>query len=231
MSRVQLALNVSDLDEAVDFYSKLFGAEPAKRRPGYANFAIADPPLKLVLIEDADARGHGVAGALNHLGVEVATTAEVAAATGRLAPQRAGDRGRGADHLLLRRPGQGLGERPRRRPVGDLHRAGRRPGRVRAGRRWDLLHPRGRREPGVRGAGRPPRPAAEPRRPSRELTSPCGTPSCGAGCWPSSWAARFLAAIVIGSGIAAQTALARATSASSSSRTPRPPPPDSSPSS
>ena len=52
MSRVQLALNVCDIDEAVEFYSKLFGTEPAKRRPGYANFAIADPPLKLVLIED-----------------------------------------------------------------------------------------------------------------------------------------------------------------------------------
>ena len=84
MSRVQLALNVSDLDEAVAFYSKLFGAEPAKRRPGYANFAIADPPLKLVLMETEDARGSGVAGALNHLGVEVATTDEVAAASGRL---------------------------------------------------------------------------------------------------------------------------------------------------
>ena len=71
MSRVQLALNVSDLDAAVDFYSKLFGSPPAKVRPGYANFAIADPPLKLVLIEHADARGSGVAGALNHLGVEV----------------------------------------------------------------------------------------------------------------------------------------------------------------
>ena len=81
MSRVQLALNVSDLDEAVDFYSKLFGTEPAKRRPGYANFAIADPPLKLVLMEAADARGHGSAGALNHLGVEVETTDEVAAAS------------------------------------------------------------------------------------------------------------------------------------------------------
>ena len=52
MSRVQLALNVSDIEEAVEFYSKLFGVEPAKRRPGYANFAIADPPLKLVLLED-----------------------------------------------------------------------------------------------------------------------------------------------------------------------------------
>jgi len=80
MSRVQLALNVDDVDAAVDFYRTLFGAEPAKRRPGYANFAIADPPLKLVLFE---AKGHG--GTLNHLGVEVASTDEVAAATERLA--------------------------------------------------------------------------------------------------------------------------------------------------
>ncbi len=84
MSRVQLALNVSDLDAAVEFYATLFGAEPAKRQPGYANFAIADPPLKLVLMETGDGRGHGVAGALNHLGVEVETTDEVAVATGRL---------------------------------------------------------------------------------------------------------------------------------------------------
>jgi catechol 2,3-dioxygenase-like lactoylglutathione lyase family enzyme len=84
MSRVQLALNVSDLDAAVDFYRRLFGTEPAKRRPGYANFAVAEPPLKLVLLESAEARGSGVTGALNHLGVEVGDTAEVAAATRRL---------------------------------------------------------------------------------------------------------------------------------------------------
>ncbi len=84
MSRVQLALNVSDIDEAVAFYSKLFGTEPAKRQPGYANFAIADPPLKLVLMEDPTVRGHGTISALNHLGVEVETPGEVAAATGRL---------------------------------------------------------------------------------------------------------------------------------------------------
>ncbi len=84
MSRVQLALNVSDIDEAVEFYTKLFGTEPAKRQPGYANFAITDPPLKLVLVEDVTARGNGVTGALNHLGVEVETTDEVTAATGRL---------------------------------------------------------------------------------------------------------------------------------------------------
>src|SRR5580692_7747395 len=87
MSRIQLALNVSDIDDAVEFYSKLFGAQPAKRRPGYANFAIADPPLKLVLMEDAEARGNGIGGALNHLGVEVQTGEEVTAAAGRLSDQ------------------------------------------------------------------------------------------------------------------------------------------------
>ena len=80
MSRVQLALNVSDLDEAVAFYSKLFATEPAKRRAGYANFAVDEPPLKLVLIENSDADGR-----LNHLGVEVTSTDDVGAATARLA--------------------------------------------------------------------------------------------------------------------------------------------------
>jgi len=84
VSRVQLALNVSDIDAAVDFYAKLFGTEPAKRQPGYANFAIADPPLKLVLIENPAARAGGVAGALNHLGVEVTTPQEVQQAIKRL---------------------------------------------------------------------------------------------------------------------------------------------------
>lgn len=84
MSRVQLALNVTDIDAAIEFYGKLFDVEPAKRRPGYANFAIASPPLKLVLIENADVRGNGVAGALNHLGVEVDATSEVTDATRRL---------------------------------------------------------------------------------------------------------------------------------------------------
>jgi catechol 2,3-dioxygenase-like lactoylglutathione lyase family enzyme len=83
MSRVQLALNVSDIDEAVEFYTKLFGTEPVKRLPRYANFAVLDPPLKLVLIEDRSKRGRGASGALNHLGVEVETPHEVAAATGR----------------------------------------------------------------------------------------------------------------------------------------------------
>ncbi len=78
MARVQLALNVSDLDQAVEFYSKLFATEPAKRKPGYANFAIAEPPLKLVLIE-----GPG-GGTLNHLGVETETGQEVTEAEARL---------------------------------------------------------------------------------------------------------------------------------------------------
>ncbi|MHB1139930.1 MAG: ArsI/CadI family heavy metal resistance metalloenzyme, partial [Microthrixaceae bacterium] len=78
-SRVQLALNVSNLDEAIGFYSQLFDTEPAKVRDGYANFAVVDPPLKLVLIE-----GAGAPGSLNHLGVEVASTGDVAAATDRL---------------------------------------------------------------------------------------------------------------------------------------------------
>jgi catechol 2,3-dioxygenase-like lactoylglutathione lyase family enzyme len=82
MSRVQLALNVDDVDEAVTFYSRLFGTEPAKRRPGYANFAITEPPLKLVLLENP---GHG--GSLNHLGVEVADVAAVDAEQTRLAEQ------------------------------------------------------------------------------------------------------------------------------------------------
>ncbi len=84
MSRVQLALNVTDLDEAIDFYSKLFATSPAKVRPGYANFAIADPPLKLVLMEHPETRGSGVVGALNHLGVEVMSAGQVAEASGRL---------------------------------------------------------------------------------------------------------------------------------------------------
>jgi catechol 2,3-dioxygenase-like lactoylglutathione lyase family enzyme len=81
MSRVQLALRVSDLDESVDFYRRLFGVEPAKRRPGYANFAVAEPPLKLVLIEGEADRPT----VLDHLGVEVESGDEVTAATDRLA--------------------------------------------------------------------------------------------------------------------------------------------------
>jgi catechol 2,3-dioxygenase-like lactoylglutathione lyase family enzyme len=78
--RLQLALNVSDLDEAVDFYTRMFGVGPAKTKPGYANFAVADPPLKLVLFE-----GQGEPGTVNHLGVETETVDDVVAAEARLA--------------------------------------------------------------------------------------------------------------------------------------------------
>ena len=80
MSRIQLAINVEDVDAAVAFYERLFGTPPAKRRPGYANFAIAEPPLKLVLIQNP-----GKGATLNHLGVEVFSTEEVVAAQDRLA--------------------------------------------------------------------------------------------------------------------------------------------------
>ncbi len=79
-SRLQFALNVDDIDQAVAFYSKLFGTEPAKVRPGYANFAIAEPPLKLVLLENP-----GRGGSLNHLGIEVPDTGTVTAEQARLA--------------------------------------------------------------------------------------------------------------------------------------------------
>jgi catechol 2,3-dioxygenase-like lactoylglutathione lyase family enzyme len=80
MSRIQLALNVDDIEAATAFYSKLFGTEPAKTRPGYANFAIANPPLKLVLLENP-----GQGGSLNHLGIEVASVDEVDDTQNRLA--------------------------------------------------------------------------------------------------------------------------------------------------
>jgi catechol 2,3-dioxygenase-like lactoylglutathione lyase family enzyme len=81
MSRVQLALRVGDLEASIAFYTKLLGADPAKRRPGYANFAIAEPPLKLVLLAGED----GQPTTMDHLGVEVETTGEVSQATERLA--------------------------------------------------------------------------------------------------------------------------------------------------
>ena len=78
MSRLQLALNVTDLDASIEFYSKLFGVEVAKRKPGYANFEIIEPPLKLVLFEG------GEDGSINHLGVETDGAVEVEAAEARL---------------------------------------------------------------------------------------------------------------------------------------------------
>ena len=80
MSRIQLALNVDDVEAATAFYAQLFGTRPAKTRPGYANFAIADPPLKLVLLQNP-----GQGGTLNHLGIEVGSTDEVDAEQNRLA--------------------------------------------------------------------------------------------------------------------------------------------------
>ena len=77
--RLQLALNVDDLDEAIDFYTKLFDTKPAKVKPGYANFAVENPPLKLVLFAG------GEPGTINHLGIETETAAEVVAAEARLA--------------------------------------------------------------------------------------------------------------------------------------------------
>ena len=79
--RLQLALNVKNLDEAIDFYTKMFDTPPAKLRPGYANFAIANPPLKLILFEGNEE------GTINHLGVETSSTAEVAEAEARLTAQ------------------------------------------------------------------------------------------------------------------------------------------------
>lgn len=79
MPRLQLALNVTDLESAIEFYSKMFNTTPTKLKPGYANFAISDPPLKLVLFE-----GAGADGTINHLGVETETAEEVEAAEARL---------------------------------------------------------------------------------------------------------------------------------------------------
>jgi catechol 2,3-dioxygenase-like lactoylglutathione lyase family enzyme len=118
MSRVQLALNVDDLDEAITFYSRPFNTAPAKVKEGYANFAIAEPPLKLVLLQNT-----GQGGTINHLGVEVTSSeqvhAEIAPPLRRGTVHRRGDR----HHLLFRHPGQGLGDRPGRGEVGGLHRA------------------------------------------------------------------------------------------------------------
>jgi catechol 2,3-dioxygenase-like lactoylglutathione lyase family enzyme len=132
MSRIQLAINVDDLETSVDFYRRLFGTEPAKLRPGYANFAVLEPPLKLVLIENP---GHG--GSLNHLGVEVEDVDTVDSIQTRLAAD-----GLASIDELLRQAGQVLGRgHAQRRAVGDLHRAGRQPHPERRGRRAGVLHP------------------------------------------------------------------------------------------
>ena len=139
MSRLQLALNVDDLETSIAFYSTLFGTEPHKVRPGYANFAVAEPPLKLVLIENA---GHG--GSINHLGVEVADIDSVDAELTRLgAAGFAADRG-ARHHVLLCQAGQVLGPgHAGRRALGGLHdhrRPARGTGRGRQRRGAGLLH-------------------------------------------------------------------------------------------
>ena len=106
MSRVQLALNVDDLDEAVAFYSKLFNAEPAKLKDGYANFAVADPPLKLVLVENP-----GKGATINHLGVEVETSEQVHQEIARLSGEGLFTDEEIGTTTLLCHPGQGVGDR------------------------------------------------------------------------------------------------------------------------
>jgi catechol 2,3-dioxygenase-like lactoylglutathione lyase family enzyme len=122
MSRVQLALRVSDLEGSVAFYSKLFGAEPAKRRPGYANFAIEEPPLKLVLIEgEADQPT-----VMDHLGVEVFSSDEVMAATSRLTDAGLVTLTEDNTECCYALQGQGLGARPWPGALGGLRRQSRR---------------------------------------------------------------------------------------------------------
>ncbi len=116
--RLQLALNVSDIDEAVEFYSKLFDTEPYKRKPGYANFAIDEPPLKLVLFENPEG-----GGTLNHLGVETETADQVVAAEQRLTADGLDTSGV-SETTCCRQVGD-LGERSRRCSLGVVREAGR----------------------------------------------------------------------------------------------------------
>jgi hypothetical protein len=141
VSRVQLALNVENLDESVAFYRKLFNTEPAKIKPGYANFAVAEPPLKLILVEKP-----GEGGSINHLGVEVADVDTVDAEQSRLANEGFASVDERGDDVLLRQAGQVLGRgHAERRAVGGLHRPGRLGGVLRGpGRGLDVLRDRGR---------------------------------------------------------------------------------------
>ena len=173
MSRVQLALNVSDLDSAVDFYSKLFGTEPAKRKPGYANFAIADPPLKLVLFEGAEG------GTLNHLGVETENAAEVEAAEARLSDDGLETTGIDDTICCYATKVETWVDRPRRRQVGVVRedrrlRPAHQRGRQRRRHRGHVLRPgrlRARHLPGRRDA-RVAAAAAEPFRRWRHRSPP-----------------------------------------------------------
>ena len=133
--RLQLALNVSDLDEAVDFYTRMFGVEPAKIRPGYANFAVADPPLKLVLFE-----GQGEAGSINHLGVETESADEVVAAEARLTEADLETTGVDDTQCCYAAEDRDLARRPRRRPLGVVREDGRQRAALQPGRRLRRRH-------------------------------------------------------------------------------------------
>ena len=147
--RIQLALNVNDLDESISFYSKLFGTEPAKVRPGYANFAIADPPLKLILMENP-----GQGGSLNHLGVEVPGTDAVDAEQARLAGAGlASVDERGTTCCYARQDKFWVAGRPERGAVGDLHRPGGQPHLLGPGRQPQLGDGRSRARPGQASPG------------------------------------------------------------------------------
>ena len=200
MSRVQLALNVSDIEEAVEFYSKLFGTQPAKRQPGYANFAIVDPPLKLVLIEDRHAVRAGAEGALNHLGVEVETPDEIRATSRRLNHEGLTTKAEDNTTCCYAVQDKVWVSDPDGAPMGGLHRSRRRTDRDRPEWRRVML------------------------RPSRRRRAPC---AARRGPWPFVLLLKdevclmrdtvlwrrllaevlgsfFLCAVVVGSGIAAQ---------------------------
>jgi catechol 2,3-dioxygenase-like lactoylglutathione lyase family enzyme len=149
-SRLQLALNVDDIDQAIAFYSKLFGTEPAKIRPGYANFAIAEPPLKLVLLENP-----GQGGSLNHLGIEVPDTDAVAAEQARLAQTGLAPAEAGETTCCYAKQDKFWVQGTQRRILGDLHRAGRQPDLLRR-RPWARVLRRDQRPHGgtVRVSGR-----------------------------------------------------------------------------
>lgn len=140
MSRVQLALRVPDLTASIAFYTKLFGTEPTKLRDGYANFAIAEPPLKLVLVEG----NAGEDTRMDHLGVEVESTDAVHAATTRLSEAGLVTAEENDTTCWLRPPGQGLGPRPRPGTLGGVCRQGRRRLPDEAGRQY-VLYRSGRR--------------------------------------------------------------------------------------
>ena len=136
MSRVQLAINVDDLETSIDFYRRLFATEPAKVRAGYANFAVAEPPLKLVLIENP-----GQGGSLNHLGVEVEDVDTVDAIQTRLAGDGlASVDERGTTCCYAKQDKFWVEGTPQRRALGDLHRPRRQPHTERRGRGPGMLH-------------------------------------------------------------------------------------------